>query len=475
LLVACVLPFGLYLLSRPMTFDQGSLGQENVVRIGQAVPVPLAVIGVAALAGLGWLLWSVRQERRLRRLYLLVAYLFVGLAVLGKVLPGLVLPGMVLFFYLVVTGRWRELKNLEIGRGLVVLAVVILPWYLAVVFRHGGPFIDRIIFHDIVNRAVVGVHGDTGTMEYYLQQLGYGMFPWLALIPLALFGFTWVHDKPLETPAGRTRAFVLIWVVSFFVFFSAVITKFHHYIFPTVVPLAILVGLAFDDLVERRIRRPEPLLVVGLALTAAVGWDLVRPTSAGTAGFERFVDLFIYNYHRVWPEGARYNYTSTLIVLVMVVGVLSVPLAIPRLRRVLAWTVVVAATIFTGWCLDAYMAEVGVHWSQESLIREYYERRDSPDERLVAYQMNWKGENFYTGNRVVVHVSLETDAFERWVREHAGERHFFITERSRFEGLRSALNRARPESGTRMVEIGAPPGPDRGALCNKFRMGVTTL
>jgi 4-amino-4-deoxy-L-arabinose transferase-like glycosyltransferase len=458
-----------------MSFEQGSLGQENVEVIGQVVPVPLAVIGACALGGLGWILWSVRGERRVRRLYLLVAYLFVGLAVLAKVLPGIVLPGMVLFFYFLVTGRWRELKKLEIGRGLVVLAIVILPWYLAVVFRHGGPFIDRIIFHDIVNRAVVGVHGDTGTMEYYLQQLGYGMFPWLSLIPLALFGFAWLHDSPLETPAGRSRVFTLIWAISFFVFFSAVITKFHHYVFPTLVPLAILVGLAFDDLVARRIKRPEPLVMAGLALTIATGWDLVRPDGAGKAGFERFVDLFIYNYHRVWPEGAEYDYTGALIVLVSIVALLSLPLAIPPLRRVLSWTVVVAALIFSGWCLDVYMAQVGVHWSQESLIREYYERRDGPDERLVAYQMNWKGENYYTGNRVVVRVSLETGEFERWVREHAGERHFFMTERSRFEGLRAALNRARPEAGTRMVEIGSPPGPDRGALCNKFRMGVTTL
>jgi hypothetical protein len=108
-------------------------------------------------------------------------------------------------------------------------------------------------------------------------------------------------------------------------------------------------------------------------------------------------------------------------------------------------------------------------------MRQYYDRRNGSHERLVAYQMNWKGENFYTGNRVLVYVSLDTDSFEGWVREHAGERHFFVTERSRYEGLRSALDRARPGAGARLVEIGAPPGPDRGALCNKFRLGVTTL
>jgi len=321
----------------------------------------------------------------------------------------------------------------------------------------------------------VGVHGDTGTIEYYLEQLGFGMFPWLVLVPLGVFGARWYSDSILSTPSGRARVLVLLWSISFFVFFSAVITKFHHYIFPAVVPISILVGLALDDIVTRKARRPEPLLLLGLGLAAVVGWDLSRPPGLGKAGYERFVDLFIYNYRRVWPEGEQYDYSSILLVLVVIVLACSAALLIPRWRRVLSWGVIAAAVVFSVWALDIYMPQVGRHWSQENLIAEYYERRSGAHERLVAYQMNWKGENFYTGNRVVVYVSLDTDDFERWIHEHEGERHFFITERSRFEGLRSALNRASSGAGTRMEEIGAPPGPERGELCNKFRMGVTTL
>ncbi len=474
-LVVMVLPFSLYLLSRPMSFVAGTFGQDNLRDVEQIVPVPLGVIGAVALAGLGWLLWTLRAERRVRRLYLLAGYFFIGLAVMAKVLPGLVLPGMVFFFFLLVSGRWRELRRFEIGRGLAVLGVVVLPWYLAVVFRHGGPFIDRIIFHDVVNRAVVGVHGDTGTVEYYLEQLGYGAFPWLALVPLGLFGFDWQRAKISRSPAGRARMLVVIWAFSFFLFFSAVITKFHHYIFPVLVPLAILIGIAFDDLLSGKSRRAGPLLLAGVGLLAIVGWDLLRPPGSGKAGYQRFVDLFTYNYRRVWPEGEQYDYSATLLILVSVVILLALPLLVPPLRRILGWSVVIGALVFTGWLMNVYMPEVGDHWSQVGLIRQYYEQRSGARERLVAYQMNWKGENFYTGNRVQVYVSLDTDGFERWVREHAGERHYFITERSRFEGLRTALNRARSGAGTRMEEIGSPPGPERGDLCNKFRMGVTTL
>jgi 4-amino-4-deoxy-L-arabinose transferase-like glycosyltransferase len=475
LLVVAVLPFSLYLLSRPMTYESGSAGQDNVESVSQVAPVPLLVVGLPALAGLGWVLYSLRRERRARRIALLAAYLFVGLAVLGKVLPGIVLPAMVLFFWLLATGRWGELRRLEIPRGMAVFALVALPWYIAKTIRHGQPFIDRIIFHDVVNRAVVGVHGDTGSAEYFLQQLGYGTFPWLALLPLGIFGFAWYRKGQLENEQAQMRAFALLWMISLFVFFSGVITKFHHYVFPTIVPMAILVGVAFDDLVSRRAKRPEPALVLGIGLLAAVGLDLAHGEGAGKPGYERLVDLFIYNYNRVWPEGAEYDFAPALATLVTVAILVTLPLLVPKLRGPVGGGAVVFGLLFGGFCLDVYMPAVGPHWSQQGLIERYYVDRAGPEERLVAYQMNWKGENFYTGNRVVVHVSLETDGFERWVREHQGERHFFITERSRYEGMRGTLDRISAGAGARMEEIGPAPGPERGRLCNKFRMGVTTL
>jgi hypothetical protein len=80
------------------------------------------------------------------------------------------------------------------------------------------------------------------------------------------------------------------------------------------------------------------------------------------------------------------------------------------------------------------------HWSQQHLMRTYYDRRASADERLVAWQMNWKGENLYTGNRVVVYVSLDNTEFEKWLDEHRGETHWFVLEKGRLGNLRRILH-----------------------------------
>ena len=40
------------------------------------------------------------------------------------------------------------------------------------------------------------------------------------------------------------------------------------------------------------------------------------------------------------------------------------------------------------------------YWSQKHLIATYYQTRRSPDEKLLVWQMYWRGENFYTANEI---------------------------------------------------------------------------
>ena len=121
---------------------------------------------------------------------------------------------------------------------------------------------------------------------------------------------------------------------------------------------------------------------------------------------------------------------------------------------------VLASLAFSHFAMQHYMVELAPHWTQKHLVDEYYRQRNSPLERLVAFQMNWKGENFYTGNRVLVYVSTKNKKFEEWIKKHRGERHFFITEHKRFSRM---SKRSKPASGS------ITPLPD---LCNKYRAGV---
>jgi hypothetical protein len=85
------------------------------------------------------------------------------------------------------------------------------------------------------------------------------------------------------------------------------------------------------------------------------------------------------------------------------------------------------------------MIDLSPHWGQRELIEAYYQARKGPQEPLVAWQMNWKGENLYTGNRVSVFVNLKDEDVIAWINKRKGSRAFFVLEHSRLARFKSML------------------------------------
>ena len=130
---------------------------------------------------------------------------------------------------------------------LIVVALGV-PWWATMHFRHGRIFLDRLLVKHHLQRVGVGVHGDDGSIAYFIGQLGYACFPWVAFIPAAMFWALRYPKDRAEDPRGQGQALrmLALWSVGSFTLFSAMGTKFHHYIFPVVPPLAVLVGLYLD-------------------------------------------------------------------------------------------------------------------------------------------------------------------------------------------------------------------------------------
>jgi hypothetical protein len=117
-------------------------------------------------------------------------------------------------------------------------------------------------------------------------------------------------------------------------------------------------------------------------------------------------------------------------------------LALPRLRYHAAALLCVVAVGFSAWCIDVYLVQLAPHWGQRETMVAYYQHRKNPKEKLVAYQMNWKGENFYTGNYMATWASSGTK-FKDWVkkqREKGVTAMYFTTEHSRVGTLKKELD-----------------------------------
>lgn len=581
-LVLCILPQALYLITRNVTwlggpfawhadlFTRGSAGnggipgnpaEQSVAPYFSGLAAQPAFQGSIWLAVLFAILTALRVERRTRALAMAAFYLFCGLAFIAKGIPGFALPGLIALLYLIASARWSLLfgGQLRLSLGVLIVSGIGLPWYVAMYVRHGPPFTQRLLIHDHINRLTTGVHGDTGSIGYFIEQLGYGLFPWVALLPLALAGqaavrrYRAAYRRPPFVPSGparllsveqspqaerahRNRAEIYtlyaLWAAAAFTLFSAMTTKFHHYIFPAVPAIAVLVGLALCRMVEPEaslvrgptgkrwktlagwacaglspapaivgiaglygdvrgivpaqaatevdwvlqhpwpattcaallggfallftasvwlLRPPPPRtglasgtavagLVAGAILVGVVGRDLSWATATRPQGYEHFLLLFIYQYARPWPP--HLDYRPILTGFAIVATGITLLAALRPLRRAAAYALVGTATICSIWTLDVYLPDLAPHWSQRELIDSYYEARTGPEQPLLAWQMNWKGENFYTGNRVHTFVSLDNTALLEWVRAHPNQTVFFLLEHGRLSNLRGILRRA---------------------------------
>jgi hypothetical protein len=89
------------------------------------------------------------------------------------------------------------------------------------------------------------------------------------------------------------------------------------------------------------------------------------------------------------------------------------------------------------------MPRLAPHFGQRELFLSYYAARRDASEPIAAYQMNWKGENFYSSNRIPTFVQSGAK-FTRWLErlQAAGTRVvFFVTEHGRIGTLKSELGK----------------------------------
>jgi 4-amino-4-deoxy-L-arabinose transferase-like glycosyltransferase len=425
--------------------------------------IPGAVVMLPYLAGFIGHFAMASRLRYKAPLYLSIAATLCGIATLAKGIAGLGLPVLVFLAYLGFTWNWKRLGRAQIGFGillaLVTCAVVAVPWHQAMLIRHGKPFWDELYGDNHWRRLVVGRHGDRGSFEYFLRELGYAVLPWVAVAPAALAAvvmrrFGGSSPSPNASADARRQGifwFGAIWFVAAYAVVSMSVTKFHHYILPALPGLAIAVGCFLDDLLTRRdTRAAAAIALVGVPLLALVTHDLAgQPKDA-----QRFIWLFSYDYinapqGRPWPPAL--DFRTPLWVFGALAGLATLALAWRRIQKGAAVALCLVAVAFTYYLLDGYMLRVTPYWTQKGLISTYYKLRRSPDEKLLVWQMYWRGENFYTENeifegpreqRTVFLGDKNLENFRSWMEKHRGQRAFILVERARWSSVEGAVPQA---------------------------------
>ncbi len=171
-----------------------------------------------------------------------------ALATLTKGAIGLLFPVVIGVIFLLASGKLDDIKALFRPAYILLFFAIAAPWFIAESYVHGWDFFNAFIIKHHIQRfsGVISSHG--GPPYFYIGVLLAGFFPWVGLLPGALYrGF--MERKEKEPGLGFLCA---IWFAFVFVFFTIARTKLPNYIFPLFPASAILAGMTFTDLLEKR-------------------------------------------------------------------------------------------------------------------------------------------------------------------------------------------------------------------------------
>lgn len=205
----------------------------------------------------------------------LAVWAALGLAILlkGPIVP--LILALALLALWALRRRRPPLGRLRPALGALIVAVMVLPWLLAIWQISEGRFFEESLGKDLMGKVAEGKEKHWGPPGLFLALVWVTLWPWAALIPAAA-GWLWARRRT------EWVGLIAAWVVPFWIVLEAVPTKLPHYVLPLYPALLAALAawaLAGDRPVpSRRIRWAGALLVavpgIGLAL-ALIGLPLV--------------------------------------------------------------------------------------------------------------------------------------------------------------------------------------------------------
>ncbi len=211
---------------------------------------------------------------------MLAAAAAAALGMLAKGLIGVVLPGGVLFFWVVLTGRWRSLAVLLWPPAVVFFFALAVPWFWFMQQKFPG-FFDYYFIHQQFERFVGESFNNPQPIWFYVPVI-FGMtLPW----SLGLIGV--MNRTFWRSPGGTLGVLMLIWFSLIMVFFSIPASKLIGYALPALVPLAVLVAEGLWAIRQARGSAfALPLIrgfIVGSAIACVIGLMAFRVTQKDSA------------------------------------------------------------------------------------------------------------------------------------------------------------------------------------------------
>ena len=258
------------------------------------------------------------------------------------------------------------IKPLRLGRGLILVALITLPWAVLVTAATDGAFLDIAVNGDFLAKVQSGQESHGAPPLTYLALFGVLLWPASLLLPSAL-----LHIKAML--ARDSTRFLLAWLVPFWLTIELIPTKLPHYPLP-VVPAAILLLLWSVDRVVTLSPLGQKFYLAGQYVLLALGFGLVAAVIAVAVMFggqsmrlavalaiftSLLVGLASWQGHR-WIQTGEYLHLMALFIAGILVHFTIFAGVVPQLSRI-HMAEVVAQNLATSGRQPAAIAAAGYH------------------------------------------------------------------------------------------------------------------
>ena len=147
--------------------------------------------------------------------------------------------------------QWRWLAQLRPVRGLLLVALIVAPWLLAIAIQSHGAFFQQSLGNDFAAKVAGGQESHGALPGYFLALSAITFWPTILFVPAALVAAVRQRADPMIR-------FLLVWAAGWWLLVEIVPTKLPHYVLAAYPPLAILAALWIAG-------RPSPSLGTTIA------------------------------------------------------------------------------------------------------------------------------------------------------------------------------------------------------------------
>jgi 4-amino-4-deoxy-L-arabinose transferase-like glycosyltransferase len=255
---------------RPAFHLDGALitaSAAGMVGFARAASMDMPLAATFTIALLAWYAWYESASKR----YLALFHIFLGLAALAKGPVAPFLAAIVIVIFAAAKGEYRLIGRTLWIPGIILFALVALPWYVAVQLRNPDFFRVFILQHNLL-RFSKDLYHHPAPIWYYAPVVALGLLPWTIFVMAALIETArvwWKDRREMFRSEDALPAFLMIWLMVPFLFFSFSASKLPGYIV-----LALPAGtLLLAEYVRRHVAdddRPGLFLIVLHCVAAAL-------------------------------------------------------------------------------------------------------------------------------------------------------------------------------------------------------------